>query len=95
MDAISQQTNVGIADGEVVWSWRPDAGVKSAKMLPHLADDGGKRARSQGRARISRKTIAQGRPDDRLNLWFCRVLLSARGPWVPAGARPSLRPLIR
>src|SRR5580692_12874627 len=26
--------------------------------------DGGKRARSPGRARISRKTIAQGRPDD-------------------------------
>src|SRR5580692_1367458 len=26
--------------------------------------DGGKRARSPGRSRISRKTIAQGRPDD-------------------------------
>jgi hypothetical protein len=48
MDAISQQTNVGIADGEVVWSWRPDAGAKSAKMLPHLAGDGGKKARFTG-----------------------------------------------
>jgi len=28
----------------------------------HHADDGGKRARSPGRPRISRKTIAQGRP---------------------------------
>ena len=62
MDAISQQTNAGIADGEVVWSWRPDAGAKSAKMLRHLAGDGGKKARSPGRSRISRKTIAQGRP---------------------------------
>ena len=33
-------------------------------MLPHLAGDGGKKARSPGRSRISRKTIAQGRPDD-------------------------------
>jgi hypothetical protein len=29
------------ADGEVVWSWRPDAGVKLATMLAHRADDGG------------------------------------------------------
>jgi hypothetical protein len=28
-------------DGEVVWSWRPDAGVKFAMMLAHHADDGG------------------------------------------------------
>jgi hypothetical protein len=33
MDAISQQTNVGIAYGEIVRSWRPDAGVKLAMML--------------------------------------------------------------
>jgi len=64
MDAIDHETNDVIADGEVAWSWRPDAGVKSAKMLPLLAGDGGKKARSPGRSRISRKTIAQGRPDD-------------------------------
>jgi hypothetical protein len=29
----------------------------------------------------------------RLYLWFCRVLFVARGPWVRAGTRPSLRPL--
>src|SRR6516165_8134212 len=29
----------------------------------------------------------------RLYLWFCRVLFSARGPWVHVGTRPSLRPL--
>ena len=31
MDAMSQQTNDDVADGEVVWSWRPDAGAKFAK----------------------------------------------------------------
>ena len=33
MDAACQQTNDNVADGEVVWSWRPDAGVKLAMML--------------------------------------------------------------
>src|SRR5216683_3085560 len=36
------------ADGEVVWFWRPDAGAKS---VVRPTDDGGKRARSPGRAR--------------------------------------------
>src|SRR5437773_10192262 len=36
------------AYGEVVWSWRRDAGVKLAERS---ASDGGKRARSPGRAR--------------------------------------------
>ena len=36
------------AYGEVVWSWRRDAG---AKLVELSADDGGKRARSPGRAR--------------------------------------------
>jgi len=43
------------ADGEVVWSWRPDAGVKVAEIS---ADDGGKKARSpvghRGEHEISR-----------------------------------------
>ncbi len=42
------QTNGATADGEVVWSWRPDAGVKLAGVS---ANDGGKKARSPGRAR--------------------------------------------
>ena len=37
-------------DGEVVWSWRPDAGAKSA-TLTKLAGDGSKKARFPGRAR--------------------------------------------
>ena len=40
---------------EIVWSWRPDAGVKLPGRLP--GSDGGKRARSPGRARISRKPL--------------------------------------
>jgi hypothetical protein len=46
------------ADGEIVWFWRSDAGAKFAGS----AGDGGNQAWSPGRARISRKTIAQGRP---------------------------------
>jgi hypothetical protein len=37
------------ADGEVVWSWRPDAGVQAPGKLPE--GEGGKKARSPGRAR--------------------------------------------
>ena len=40
----ARETNVAEADGEVVWSWRSDAGVKFAKMLTRLADDGGNQA---------------------------------------------------
>ena len=32
-------------DGEVVWSWRSEAGAKVAKMLTRLADDGGNQAK--------------------------------------------------
>jgi hypothetical protein len=38
------------ADGEVVWSRRPDAGVKFLRSKL-LRDDGGKKARSPRRAR--------------------------------------------
>jgi len=37
------------ADGEVVWSWRPDAGVQASGKLS--GGEGGKKARSPGRAR--------------------------------------------
>jgi hypothetical protein len=50
------------ADGEIVWSRRPDAGADLAMMLSHHADDGDNKAWSSGRSRISRKTIAQGMP---------------------------------
>jgi hypothetical protein len=47
-----RETSDTEADGEGVWSWRPDAGVKFLRSKL-LRDDGGKRARSPGRARIS------------------------------------------
>jgi hypothetical protein len=43
-----------LADGEVVWFWRSDAGAKVAMMLSHHAGDGGNQAWSPGRSRISR-----------------------------------------
>src|SRR5215470_5193577 len=48
------------AYGEVVWSWRRDPGATLAETFP-LAT-GARKAASPGRARISRKTIARGRP---------------------------------
>jgi hypothetical protein len=48
------------AYGEVVWSWRRDRGV----YPPRLCGDGNgdNKRRSPGRARISRKAIAWGKP---------------------------------
>ncbi|SRR6266851_1089303 len=60
------RTNDAFADGEVVWSWRPDAGVKLAERS---ADDGGKRARSPGRAR--RKLLKPSRRECRLMRCTC------------------------
>ena len=87
-------TNAAEADGEIVWSWRPDAGAKFSRTQ-FRESDGGKRARSPGRARISRKTIAQGMPVD------CGVPVVANAcafytAHAAAGAlrsRHSLRPL--
>jgi len=44
---MARQTNVACADGEVVWSWPPDAEVKFLRSKL-LRDDGGKKARSPG-----------------------------------------------
>ena len=49
------------AYGEVVWSWRRDAGVKFLRSTL-LRDDGGKKPAHRGERDISRKTIARGRP---------------------------------
>src|SRR5450755_25505 len=94
MDAAHHETSDVIADGEIVWSWRSDAGAKLAKTLTCLADDGGNQAWSPGRSRISRNTIAQGRPDDRPHLWFLPLCFPiAQGAmgarWHPAFPAPS------
>ena len=44
------------ADGEDVWSWHLDAGVKLLRRKL-LRGDGGQRARAPGRARIIRKPL--------------------------------------
>src|SRR4051794_3541558 len=56
-----------------------------------------RKVRLPGEHGISRPTIAQGRPSDWLHLYaavrfFCATS-SRSGPRVPAGTRPSLRPL--
>ncbi len=51
------------SDGEVVWSWHLDAGVKLATMPAHRACDSGKKARSLGSTKETVKTIARGKPD--------------------------------
>jgi hypothetical protein len=60
-----------LADGEVVWSWRPNAlapSLEETRAEPNRAamrdvaqGDGGKRDGSPRRSRISRNTIARGR----------------------------------
>ena len=48
------------ADGKIVWSWHPDAGVKFALRSAGDAKEPGRR----GEHDISRKTIARGMPGD-------------------------------
>src|SRR5262245_55518493 len=48
------------AYGEIVWSWRRDRGVDPPR--PCGNGNGDNKRRSPGRARISRKTIARGKP---------------------------------
>jgi hypothetical protein len=48
------------AYGEVVWSWRRDPGATLAGSIPLTT--GARKAASPGRVRISRKTIARGKP---------------------------------
>jgi hypothetical protein len=66
---------------------------RSAQCAPW--GDGGKRARSPGRAR--RKPLKPLRREGRVSsaepVVLPRAFFTARGPWAPAGARSSLRPL--
>jgi len=67
VDATARETSALVADGEIVWSWRRDAGVKLAS--DDLAGDGGKKARSPGRSRISRNPSRRECRLIRLYLW--------------------------
>jgi hypothetical protein len=89
--AVDARTNDAATYGEVAWSWRPDAGAKSRRAHV-LRADGGKRARSPRRARISRKTVAQGRPDDPpVPVVLPRAFCCTRTMGA-VDTRPSLRP---
>jgi hypothetical protein len=89
------QTTVLEADGEGVWSWRPDAGAKFSREAIPAKVTGAKEPGPRGEREISRKTIAQGRPDDLATpVVLPRATFYARGPRVRAGTRSSLRPLL-
>ena len=84
------------ADGRsrVVLAPRPWRQVLEKLML--LRDDGGKKRRSPGRARISRKPLARGKPGClgctcQTRVRFCLPI--AHGAAGAVGARLSLRPL--
>ena len=80
------------AYGEVVWFGRRGAGVKRAIRS---AGDGGKRAVLRGEHEVSRKAIAQGRPEcSRCPVCSCAVLFAqiARETAGAASTRSSLRP---
>src|SRR6266545_6838421 len=82
------------AYGEVVWFGRRGAGVKRAIRS---AGDGGKRAVLRGDHEVSRKAIAQGRPEcSRCPVCSCALLFAqiARETAGAASTRSSLRPLI-
>src|SRR5882757_1306635 len=74
-------------------SGAPTLALSSWEYEP--TDDGGKRARSPGRARISRNTIVQGMPADAVYPWLLTpVLFSAQAATGATRIRHSLRPLL-
>jgi hypothetical protein len=81
------------AYGEVVWFGRRGAGVK---LAIRSAGDGGKRAVLREEHEVSRKAIAQGRPEcSRCPVCSCALLFAqiARETAGAASTRSSLRPL--
>jgi hypothetical protein len=54
-------TSAADADGEVVWSWRPDAGAKFCES--HRGATVARKPGHRGEREVSCKTTAQGRPD--------------------------------
>jgi hypothetical protein len=62
-----RQTSDAHADGEVVWSWRPNAGAKVAGSIPRTTVTT-KHGLTGESAKETVKTIAQGMPVIRLDL---------------------------
>src|SRR6266516_4077651 len=83
------------AYGEVVWFGRRGAGVKRAIRS---AGNGGNKAVLREEHEVSRKAIAQGRPEcSRCPVCSCALLFAqiARETAGAASTRSSLRPLFR
>jgi hypothetical protein len=95
VDAGVLPTNGTEVDGEVVWSRRPDAGVKSVRSKL-LRGEGGKQARSPGRARRKPlKPLPWGMPGSSgvTVVTISCAFYFAREAAGALGARHSLRPL--
>src|SRR5260221_12334727 len=87
-------TSVADADGEVVWFRRPDAGVKPCGAI-RMATVARKPVH-RGEREVSRKTIAQGRPDasaEPVCSCACSCAHIAHETAGAARTRSSLRPL--
>ena len=56
-------TSVADADGEVVWFWHPDAGVKFLGSRRFAGATVARKPVHRGERAISRKAIARGMPD--------------------------------
>ena len=92
-----RRRNATEAYDEVVWSWRPVAGVTFVRSQKLLASNGGKKPVHQGEHDISRKATAQGRPD--ALRWTCMLVCAllvhiAHETAGAARTRSSLRPLL-
>jgi len=61
---MGQKTNAPDADGEVVWSWRPDAGAKFLLEAIPARATGAKEPGPRGEHDISRKPPRAGMPGD-------------------------------
>jgi hypothetical protein len=82
-----------LADGEVVWFWRSEAGAKSAEAIPPMTV--ATKRWSPRRARISRNPLRRECRVDPVYLWFLPLcFFIAQGAMGASGARHSLRPLV-
>jgi len=89
VDAKLRLTSAADAYGEIVWAWRPGAGVKSCRG-ESLCRWWWQESRSPGRTRISRKAIAQGRPG--VLRWTCMLVGSISFCNTPARPRVQRAP---
>jgi hypothetical protein len=93
MDAIRHETNDVVADGEVVWFWRSDAGAKVAG-LNESDDRRWQPSMVTGKStKETVKTIVQGMPAVAVYPWLLtRVLFAAHAASGATRIRHSLRP---